>query len=233
MAFPAVASSVNTTTTSNSTSHTLTYPGSIASGDLLLAFGALDGTPTVSGWPTGWNEIIDRANAAVAMFWAYKFADGTESGNFTLTSSASEQGSFYVIRITGAHASTAPASTSATGVSNGLNCGPLNPADWDIEDTLWLGLGAVDTSRTITVWPSNSPDNRNSSPSGGAGGATAAFCSGESATSFYNPSSTTWAISSNDEWIAAAIAVRPAAAPVAGKAIPRFNRAPRFFRRSF
>lgn len=227
MAFPTlVGTPSNTKTISNATSHTLTYPSGVTSGELLIAIGAIDGVPTVSGWPSGWVEIADSNSGANSIFIAYKFADGTESGNFTVTSSASEQGSFYVFRIQNANVSTPPAiSSSSVGTNTVPSVANINPADWGTEDTLWIAALSIDASRTVSSYPPDLTDNRNSSASGGTGGATAAFASVGSAVETYIAGGS-FTISVSDDWISYTIAVRPASA---GKSPPPY-RNPRMHR---
>lgn len=222
MAFPTIqtADTKNGTVTSNSSSWTLTYPTNLANGDLILAFVAADGAPSFS-WPAGWIRRDTNATA-VAMAMAWKISDGTETSTFTLTLGASEQGGWRIFRITGWFGSGIPTSgnwtaqvnadgTALAAPAQGTNAAPdpgsLNPANWDVEDTLWFAGCAVDTSRTISVWPL--ADNQTADVSGGAGGATLGLCTINSAVSSLDPG--TFTISASDDWLAATVAVRPAA----------------------
>lgn len=235
MTFPAIADSDTTsgTVTSNSTSWTLTYPTNLAAGDLIAFVMATDGAPTVST-TEGFSLYSDATGTAVRWQVLLKIADGTETGTFTATISASEQGAWRGWRITSWFGSGLPNSTpitssatangtgvairSITGASTTPDPGSTNPSDWDIEDTLWLAIAAIDTSRTVSDWPDTTTDN-GSSVSGGAGGATLAWCRFESAAASWDP--TTFTISASDDWGTAVIAVRPAPARV-----PRFTSYP-------
>src|SRR5512146_2369511 len=101
MAFPTIADADTKTgtVTANSTSWTLTYPTNIAAGDLLIAMVASDGDQTTHGtWPSGW--ITDEASpGATSLIIAAKKAVGSETGNFSVTGLASEQGAWRVVRI--------------------------------------------------------------------------------------------------------------------------------------
>jgi len=227
MAFPQISPDNATetprgTVTSNSTSWTLTYPSNLVSGDLILALVASDGTNSYT-FPAGFvNASLTGGGSACELASAKKLSDGTESGNFTLTLANSEQGAWRCFRITGwegtlgttfFNASDAGAVVRAGTGATDQNPNPpsLNPLNWDVEDTLWFAVCAVDTSRTISVWPL--ADRNTSDVSGGAGGATLGICTTTSAVASLDPG--TFTISNSDDWAAATIAVRPAAAVAA------------------
>lgn len=220
MTFPTVqdGDTKNGTQTSNSTSWTGTYPTNIASGDLLLMFVASDGNPAVTS--TGWTQVGTDAVSACNVNCLAKIAAGTETGTFTISVSASEQGAWRIFRITGWFGSGLPTSNNAhdgagvdsAGALGGASSTPdppnLDPGQWATEDTLWFATCGVDTSRTISVFPL--ADRNSSDVSGGAGGATLGLCSTNSAVSSLNPG--TFTISTSDDWGALTVAVRPAAA---------------------
>lgn len=224
MAFPVIetADTQNGTVTSNATTWTLTYPTNLASGDLILGFVASDGTASF-GWPVGWTGQISQTDAggAVTMGIAAKISDGTETGTFSLTIGASEQGAWRLFRVTGWFGSGIPTGSGLTQVdgdgeslvgargASGLPNPPvLDPANWATEDTLWFATCAVDTSRTITGH--SLPDNQTADVSGGAGGATLAIETQSSTVSSLDPAA--YSISASDDWVAYTVAVRPAAA---------------------
>ncbi len=222
MAFPAVqtADTENGTVTSNSSSWTITYPTNIASGDLLLAFFGADGNGANIPTATGWSPIMSASATAASVGVLGKIAAGTETGTFTATMAASEQGGWRVFRITGwfgsglnsglaVHDGTGiDFSDPVTGASQNPDPGACNPANWDVEDTLWIACCGVDTSRTISVYPL--PDLNTADVSGGAGGATLGICMDDLAQASLDAG--TFTISTSDDWAALTIAVRPAAA---------------------
>jgi hypothetical protein len=213
--------------TSNSNSWTLTYPTNLAAGNLILAFVATDGEAAAT-WPSGWVQKVGFPLGAVGQHIAAKISDGTETGTFTLGLDASEQGAWRIFRITewygGSLGTTSGhdadgldfASPGTGSPTNTPNPPSLDPATWTSEDTLWFASCAVDTSRTISVWPL--PDLNTSDVSGGAGGATLGICSDELAQASLDPG--TFTISASDDWKAATIAIRPAAG-VAQSQAPR------------
>lgn len=226
MAFPQVidADTMSGTVTTNSTSWTLTYPTNLVSGDLILAFVGHDGASgTSSGatWPAGFITSFGNSGNAAGLLFAKKLSDGTETGSFTLTLPASEQGGWRVFRITGwegtigtefsnlAASGAVVRGTAATGASNVPNPPSLDPVNWATEDTLWIAATGLDTSRTISVFPL--PDRNTADVSGGSNGATLGICMDELAQSSLDPS--TFTISASDEWAANTIAIRPSSAP--------------------
>lgn len=232
MAFPTIADAdtKNGTVTSNSATWTLTYPTNIAAGDLLVAFIATDGSPSLT-FPADWIQagltgvMSASSGGAVRLTCARKDAVGTETGTFSLDLSASEQGAWRIFRIPAAswegtqpNVQTAVDGDSATGASSNPDPPSLDPALWGTEDTLWFAAIGVDTSRTISVYPL--ADRNTADVSGGSGGATLGVCTSASAVSSLNPG--TFTISSSDDWVAITFAVRPAAA-VAVDQIPYTN----------
>lgn len=231
MAFPTVvdADTQNGTVTSNSNSWTLTYPTNLAAGDLILAFVATDGaTVSAPTWPADWISMAQgNAAGASTLIIGKKLSLGTETGTFSLGLPANEQGAWRIFRITDWEGTIGTAFISgSSGAVEGLSASAgspsstpdppnLDPANWDTEDTLWFAACAVDTSRTISVYPL--ADRNTADVSGGNGGATLGLCSTNSAVSSLNPG--TFTISTSDDYAVGTIAIRPAAA--AAERVPR------------
>jgi hypothetical protein len=229
MAFPQIsdADTKSGTVIANSTIWTITYPTNVAAGDLLLLFIGADGTTDFSA--TGFTALAASQLSAVSVLLLGKVAVGTEAGTFIVTATAAEQGGWRIFRIPAASWFGGALTTGIGGSneSNGLSCtgdgatssnpnpALLNPANWDVEDTLWIAAIGVDTSRTISVFPLA---GRNTADvSGGAGGATLGLCSTTSTVASLDPG--TFTISASDDWVSLTVAVRPAA--VASVFIPR------------
>jgi len=229
MAFPTIANADTTfgTVTGNSDSWTLTYPTNIAAGDLLVAFVSTDGNTNPS-FPAGWISFTVALGKPQTSTVAKFLANGTETGTFTLSLGAAEQGAWRIFRIPAASwegtigtlmlGSTAGAcqATGADGISDSPNSGNLNPFNWDVEDTLWIAMMGCDTSRSISAYPL--PDRQTADISGGANGATLGICTVESAVASLTPGAFT--ISTSDDWEAILVAIRPAAV-VAAERVPR------------
>jgi hypothetical protein len=222
MAFPTIsdADTKSGLQSSNSTSWTITYCQNIAADDLLLLFVATDGIPNLvlNGW------VSANGNSGANSGWVFKKkAVGSETGTFTLTLGTSEQGAWRMFRIpasswegtlgttftndsTGGavqRAGTSTASPSAT-----PDPPSLDPSEWATEDTLWIAAISVDTSRTISAYPSNMADRHTADVSGGSTGATLGLATAESAASSFDPG--TFTISASDDWHAIVLAIRPA-----------------------
>lgn len=142
----------------DATSHVVTLPvpaSGILEDDLLIAFVAMDGNPSVS-WPAGWTEIKDEAGngSAVRVACAWKRAAGGESGSITVTTSASEGGAVHILCVRGAHPTTAPAiSTGANGSTTSGDPDSLDPGNWGTENTLWIAAVGNDGNVAINSGP--------------------------------------------------------------------------------
>jgi len=96
--YPVILGSSKGINGSNTTTHTVTYPSGIQSGELLVLMMALDGNTTITkanGFVRG-GSYTYQSTPSMVTFW--KYADGTESGNISFTSSASEQSSWMMMR---------------------------------------------------------------------------------------------------------------------------------------
>ena len=213
MAAPAIAATNTSQQTGEISSHVVKLPASIAAGDLLIAFFAY-GPPSAGGdttitWPAGWTQLFTQFLAGTQELEArYRIADGGEGTTITLTTGAGRVSAHASYRITGHHTVTAPAvGVTVTGSSTGANPPSLNPAGWDIEDTLWIAVASCQSGSNIfTGFPtsyslSQLTVNGNNIQLGVA--ARALSAASDDPGTFTNP---------NAGWIAQTIAVRPAGA---------------------
>lgn len=230
MAAPVIqdADTKNGTQTSDSTSWTLTYPTNIQRGDLILVLLAIDGNPSQSLSGSGWVYGSLISGGVVTISCIKKIADGTESGNFTLTLGAAEQGAWRVFRITGWGGNLGQAFNNNAGSLTGgghvvmgtsSNTGSSlvffssDPANWGTEDTLFILAVSADASPNVSSYPANMPDENTADVSGGAGGATLAVAAkGASAVSSFTPNNMT--LSASATWAAAVIMIKPLHNPV-------------------
>lgn len=214
MAFPTVndTDTAANTVTVNSDPWTLTYPSNISSGNLLLCFIGHDGASGASpSMPSGWVNAggATAAGSAAELDVWYKIATGSESGTFSFSPDASEQGCWRIVRISNWHGTTPPeVSTAASGTSANPNPNSLTPS-WGSADTLWFAANVSDGARDTTVF-SSSYTNGFSDNSGGGAGAGLGTCRRENATATEDPGQFT--ISASDQWGAVTVAVRPSAA---------------------
>lgn len=159
MAFPVVESdSTSQDTAADVTSHTVDMPAGIVAGDLLVAFFACDGNPTIT-WPSGANDGFtkigtDIANgSATILSVAYRDANGSEPATIEVTTSDAERSSHVVYRISGHDTAIAPEkSPGATGATTNPDPDSLDPAG-AAKDFLWLATGGADRNETWTDAP--------------------------------------------------------------------------------
>lgn len=196
------------------------------SGDLLIAIVAIyDGNSTdaeFSSWGGGFTEFGDFATTtSLSIGCAYKWSTGSETGTFTVTSADTSTNDYATIllSIPGAHATTPPeAGGYASGTAAAADPGSLNPSGWDVEDTLWIavaGCGETSTAGAFTGLasaPSTFSDYADTGISADAvGGIEAAVAFLQSAAASVDPG-TFGTDTSNTNWGAITIAVRPAPA---------------------
>jgi hypothetical protein len=214
LAAPVVASVTETAFGTDTTSHYVNMPATVNAGDLLIVLFTNDGSATVTT-PDGWSLLASNARGtAVRLSVYYRIAAGTEGGTtVNFVTSASEQAAVQVYRITDWHGTTPPEiSTAATGTSTAPNPAFLNPAAWDVADTLWLAVAGQDRGDQsgITAYPSSYEDgiSTQSSVPAMTGVCRTHSARGVLAVASENPSAFTIPVS--EEWVAFTIAVRPA-----------------------
>jgi hypothetical protein len=189
-----------------------TPTGGILADDLLLFFAGVDGNfaNTVGGSFTPLGQFTGGGNA-VRLVVAYKWAVGGETGTIALTTNG-EAGGAQIYCIRGADPATNPAiSAGASGSSTAPNPASLNPADWDVEDTLWIALAANDANVAISSGPSTPSGWTGFLNTRGANTVAAGVGSSllESAVASVDPG--TFTLASSEDWAAATVAVRPLA----------------------
>lgn len=231
MAFPAIPTSaggriLSSLTSTSGTTHTFPNLSSLTknSGDLLIAI-ISRGTADVSfsSWGGGFTEFADLDDAgsnAAGFAMAYKWSTGSETGTFTVTSSASCQGAMVLMSISGAHASTVPEAGGtvwASGVDPDATS--LDPGGWGTEDTLWINVGTcaeVNSAGAFNAISTTTPTNYSNLFETGisadvVGGTELAVAFRQLNAASENP--TAWTTdTSNTHAAATCIAVRPAAA---------------------
>lgn len=211
MAFPVVESQATSTTASSITTHTITVPSGVVSGDLLIAFIAIENITSpasqFSAWSDSFIEFIDSttggsAGASVGM--AYKFSDGTEGANITVTSVDAERGAHGMYRISG-HGGLAPSfSAGASAASSAPNPDSLTPGG--SKDFLWIAFCAFERDdETITAFPTNYGSNQINNAV--FSGATIGVATRDLNAATEDPGAFT--LSGSEEWQAFTLAVAP------------------------
>lgn len=215
MTFPAIGST-NSSNSNNSASSpaVVNLPSGIASGDLLIIVISTSGTSSESAvtTPTGYTQLWSTYNVSTRFSGYYRWADGSEGSTQNFTLGANVFWATGAYRITGADTGTNPVSgTSAVAISSTPNPPSLNPAGWDVEDTLWLATcGVGGTSLGLSSYPTNYSLSQTTTKSEASNGALIAIAGRQLNAASEDPG--TFSITQNRRWVAQTIAIRPAGA---------------------
>jgi hypothetical protein len=217
MAFPTLAATNNSIESSNVTTHNMSLPAGIVSGNLLICVAAVDSTVgggfTITSNPTGWTTLRHEAGSSESLLAWYRFADGSEGATADFDTSTVQQSAHRCARFTGMHASAAPEVASAE-LSGGGDTSPNPPSltpTWGAADILWLAVtNWNDGTITLSGFPS-SYTNTGQNGSGTAGGEGASIGWGFRELNAASEDPGTFTLASAANWIAFTIGVRPAA----------------------
>jgi len=206
-----VVNSVTETAFTDATEHYVNMPATVDVGDLLIVLFTNDGNDTVAT-PAGWSLLASHANGQAVRFSVYyKIAAGTEGGTtVNFVTSGSEQAAAQVYRITNWHGTTPPEiSTAATGADAAPDPASLNPAGWDVADTLWLAVAGQDRGNQLgtPAYPASYTDGISTLSSGDNGSCRTLSARRVLAAASENPGAFTIV---SEQWFAFTIAVRPA-----------------------
>jgi len=200
----------------DSTSHAVSMPSVVNTGDLLVVFLACDGTPTVvspAGWTFffGWNSW----GGPTTKFSMYaKRANGTEGGTTVdFVTTAAERAAAQVYRISAWRDSGTIANDVEVNVTGSTDANPdppaLDPTHWGVENTLWIAAYGAEGDNNATAFPSNyiggtyTESDRSATSSSLASGYRTAAVGAEDPAPF--------AITASSFWIACTLGVRLAA----------------------
>ena len=139
----------------DSTSHTVTLPGSIIAGQRLLLLFSSEGDDIT--WPSGWTDFDAITGGTNSLFMAYRDADGSEGASVNVSQSTSRTASWAVIRIERGTFSAHTAPQHGVGVTSSATTG------WSGEPTIWIAVGAAKRASPavgIVTWPTGYNDNR-------------------------------------------------------------------------
>ena len=214
MAAPTVDATNTSIHDSDVTSHTVSLPAGISSGDLLIVIFAVDANPGVT-WPGGWTEIAEVLQvASVTLAVAYRQADGGEGATITVTSGTAKKSAHTTYKISGHENPATQAPEMSTGV-NGFGTNPdpdsLSPTGGS-KDYLWLAVHAHDGIQTTDAFPTNYTNGISSEGTNAVASAGAGSAERQLTTATEDPGAFT--ISNNEQWAAATVAVHPVGAGV-------------------
>ena len=214
LAAPVVASVTETAFGSDTTDHYVNMPATVDAGDLLIVLFTNDGDATATT-PSGWTQLASNARGtAVRLSVYYKIAEGTEDNTtVNFVTSANEQAAAQVYRITDWHGTTPPEiSPAVTDTSMSPDPASLNPAGWDVADTLWLAVAGQDRGDQsgTTAYPASYTDGMSTQSSVPATVGVCRTHSARRALAVASEDPSAFIIPVWEEWVAFTIAVRPA-----------------------
>lgn len=194
------------------TSITANTPGSAASGQLLVAFVALDGTPTdiaMSGWTKVSDETGTDGSTSVTVAVFYLHLSSSPSATYDVTWTNSEQGRCTILAISG-HNSSSPVNVSQD--SNSASADPWTPTGvtTTVDGCLVLACVALDR-RTIDVTPSTNETTLTKTDSPNSLNVTSGISYQTKATAGATTQDS-WGTPSSDQWAGIVLAIAPAAA---------------------
>lgn len=213
--FPVIESVTDTDFGTSVTSMAVNMPATVNSGDRLIALVHYRNAGTWTTVPTGWSNLAEQAGGGAVGEMAIfeKVADGTEDGGTaTWITGTGTTAAWQVLRISGAHASTASEVTTTSGDSSSANP-PSETASWGAENNLWLAVAghSAASAAAFSAEPSGFTGFAQNGASSGGSACSIAHGYNRSAVATYDPGTFTTS-GSNRWWAAATIVVRPAAA---------------------
>jgi hypothetical protein len=214
MAFPA-ATAFKGNSGANATSSSVLHGGS--AGQRVVVLFEKDGTAAPTGGTTGWTLLASGTQGGA--MWAGVYTRDLDGGaNDTLTITHASEGTAWAgFRVPAGDykANEAVAiSTGVAGTGSSVNSDILDPANWGTEDTLWGWLAGWDGNISLTVYPANMANDRDTDRWANTGGGGAAVATADSATVNFDPGAATLSgASSFRTWT---VAIRPALKITAG-----------------
>ncbi len=191
------------------TSHTVTLPSGIASGDLVIVVFHAENDVGIT-WPGGWVELSSTANNSRTET-AYLEASGGET-SITVTTDAGTESAHCSLRVSGAEDPDTQApevGTIATGNSTAPDPGSVSPTGGS-KDYLFVAWAGSRNGATFSAYPagySNGQTIESDAP-----GPTASCATAELATTASSEDPGSFTVGLGRAWIAGAIAVHPPAA---------------------
>lgn len=220
-AFPTVAATNTSAELSAVSSHTISLPASISSGDLLIVyFGTAIPDDRDPQFPAGWTRFfwIDEIRGSDAgLAGGYRQADGGEGATITITTTGTTKSAHVSFRITGHEdpSTQAPEATTAENTNSQSDSPSLTPTG-GAKDYLWFSASGrtIDDAGVLTQ-PASYGNVLEKSGGTGSGGILTSTSRRELNASSEDPAA--W--SGGDtaaEWGAATVAIHPGAPPSVG-----------------
>ena len=147
-AFPSVEGAATSAENDATTTHVVTLPGGVTSGDLLLIFIRNMGDTPVYTTPTGWTLVGSIATNGVS--YVYKrVADGGEGATVSITADSTGRSASIAARISGAHGDVEAEMTDGS-----LDAPSITPS-WGAAKTLLIAYGS--SRRVVNTLTAPSP----------------------------------------------------------------------------
>ncbi len=151
------ATSTYSDATGSVTTHPVTLPTGITSGDLLLTFFAGNGSLSITG-PSGWTQLLDKTNTDRYVIWG-KIADGSEGSTANYSRASGLNAVAVSYRITGARnglTTSEIAISTAVDESSATPDPPSLTPSWGSSENLWIALTfSKDGGYTFSSYPTN------------------------------------------------------------------------------
>jgi hypothetical protein len=214
-AFPVVESLTASAFPIHASSHAVAMPAQVSAGDLLLCIFTNHAYATVAT-PSGWTSIGTTLNSTVVRTSRFaKRADGTEGGTTVdFQTSVIETAVAHVYRITGwfdnGVLGDAIADAGVTGTGLSPDPPALDPATWDIANTLWIAAYGAENLGVTSGYPTGYTNGRYDPSGGVAGRSSMASARRENAVAAEDPGP--FKNDADQAWVGVTIAVRPRAA---------------------
>lgn len=168
---------VNTATYNNgdtaATSHNVTLPSSLVSGNAILIFCGINATPTVTD-PGGWTVTLSTTSTDTWRIYS-KISNGSEGATVTVGLDTSQRMGCAAYQVAGNRNGVTSSEIELSTASNANTATPnppsLSPA-WGSAENLWFAIAfQADTNTAITTYPTNYSLNQLYGSTGtGAGG---------------------------------------------------------------
>jgi len=211
MTFPTVNDSSTYETLSYLTTHPITMPSTINSGELLVCFMTTSTSAGTGPALAGWTEVVgEYGTVGISDCYVFaKVASGSEGATESFVMDNGCRMAAITLAITSWEGTLSGVEFSAdnTATDAAPDTLTLTPS-WGSDDTLWVSQVSLRRGRTVSVYPY--ADNNTYISSGTSNGNPAMFLgSDEIAAATEDPSAAT--ISASTDWWGITMAVQPAA----------------------
>jgi hypothetical protein len=209
--FPVIEGSntgANAGGTGNS-SYSAPLPAGITAGELLLLFvSAGAGAARTVTTPTGWSSLFNAIGAgSVRRFCCFhKIANGSEGASVSVSASANSFWSSTAYRISG-YQGAPEAATTATGSASNPDPPNLTPS-WGSAKALWIAAAGRDAGGASDFLAS--PANYSALIQNGGSGSANHSATASAYREFQGASENPGTFTSNSDWAANTVAIRPA-----------------------